>query len=64
MAFFGAFLLRQLGAGSAAQSKVEIALGAALLVGAGAMVLRYVLDRRSGNRRTVTIAQVKVRPVP
>ena len=64
MAFFGAFLLRQLGAGSAAQSKVEIALGVALLVGAGAMVLRYVLDRRSGNRRTATIAQIKVRPVP
>ena len=64
MAFFGAFLLRQLGAGSAAQSKVEIALGVALLVGAGAMVRRYVLDRRSGNRRTATIAQIKVRPVP
>jgi uncharacterized protein len=64
MAFFGAYLLRQFGTGSAAQSKVEIALGAALLVGAGAMVLRYALDRRSGNRRTATIAQVKVRPVP
>jgi uncharacterized membrane protein YfcA len=64
MAFFGAFLLSQLGVGSAAQSKVEIALGAALLVGAGAMVLRYVLDRRSGNRRTAKIAHIKVRPVP
>jgi len=64
MAFFGAFLLSQLGVGSAAQSKVEIALGAALLVGAGAMVLRYVLDRRSGNQRTAMIAHIKVRPVP
>ena len=35
----------------AAQGHVEIALGAALLVGAAAMVLRYVLDRRAGNER-------------
>ena len=31
---------------------MEIALGAALLAGAAAMVLRYVLDRRSGQART------------
>jgi uncharacterized protein len=64
MAFLGAFLLRQLGNDAAAQQKVETALGAALLVGAGAMVLRYVLDRRSGHQRVGTIEQVTVRPVP
>jgi uncharacterized membrane protein YfcA len=30
----------------------------------GAMVLRYVLDRRSGQRRIGTIQHVKVRPLP
>jgi uncharacterized membrane protein YfcA len=47
MAFAGAYLLHLLG-GSAQQGHVEIALGSALLVGAGAMVLRYALDRRAG----------------
>jgi len=64
MAFFGAFLLRQLGSSAAAQQKVEVLLGAALLVGAAAMVLRYVLDRRSGQRRIGKIQHVQVRPVP
>ena len=43
---------------------MEIALGAALLVGAAAMVLRYVLDRRSGRVRTGAIKEVTLRPVP
>ena len=64
MAFLGAFLLRQMGESSADQKNVEIALGAALLIGAAAMVLRYVLDRRSGRPRTGKIAEVAVRPVP
>jgi uncharacterized membrane protein YfcA len=63
MAFFGAFLLRQLGNGDAAQKHVEIALGAALLVGAAAMVLRYILDRRSGQKRLQTAHEIRVRPV-
>src|ERR1700729_2601646 len=62
-AFLGAYLLHLLG-GSAAQSNVEIALGAALLVGAGAMVLRYVLDRRSGNQRQAALGDVVGRPLP
>src|SRR5215472_17307753 len=49
MALLGAFLLREMGGSQAAQQNVEIALGAALLLGAAAMVLRYVLDRRSGR---------------
>ena len=64
MAFLGAFLLRQMGDSTASQQNVEMALGAALLVGAAAMVLRYVLDRRSGRVRTGAIKEVTLRPVP
>jgi uncharacterized membrane protein YfcA len=64
MAFVGAFLLHELGNSSSAQKKVEIVLGCALLVGAAAMVLRYVLDRKSGNPRIGTVKEVKVRPIP
>jgi uncharacterized protein len=65
MAFLGSFLLKQLGGESdAAQTNVELALGTALLIGAGAMVLRYVLDRRSGNQRLATISELKVKPIP
>src|ERR1700684_251819 len=42
MAFLGAYLLHLLGDGSTAQANIERALGAALLIGAAAMVLRYV----------------------
>ncbi len=63
MAFLGAYLLKQLGDTSASQKNVEILLGAALLAGAAAMVLRFVLDRKSGPR-TAGIAEVRIRPVP
>ncbi len=63
MAFLGAFILREM-ASKAGQQNVEIALGAALLAGAAAMVLRYLLDRRSGLVRTAQIAEVTIRPVP
>jgi uncharacterized membrane protein YfcA len=58
-AFLGAWLLRELH--SAAD--VETALGAALLAGAAAMVLRALLDRRSGPR-TERVRQITVRPLP
>jgi uncharacterized protein len=64
MAFAGAYLLSLFGDGSAAQDRVEIALGAALLIGAGAMVLRYILDRRSGNERRAAVGEIALRPVP
>ena len=64
MAFLGAYLLREMGNSSADAKNIEIALGAALLIGAAAMVLRYVLDRRSSRPRTGKIAEVIVRPVP
>jgi uncharacterized protein len=63
-AFAGAYLLHLLGGGSAEQKHVEIALGAALLVGAAAMVLRYVLDRRAGNERRAAVADITCRPLP
>src|SRR5262249_20399449 len=65
MAFLGTYLLHLLGTNSdSAQKNVEYALGAALLIGAAAMILRYVLDRRSGQQRTVTAKQLTIRPVP
>src|SRR6266571_9567722 len=64
MAFLGAFILHEMGNGTADQDTVKIALGSALLVGAAAMVFRYVLDQRSGQARTSMIAEVAIRPVP
>ena len=63
-AFLGAYLLHVLGNAKSAQHHIEVALGVALLVGAGAMALRFVLDRRTGNRRTATAAELTPRPVP
>jgi uncharacterized membrane protein YfcA len=64
MAFVGAYLLHLLGGSSAQQQHVEVALGVALLVGAAAMVFRYILDRRSGNQRVGIVHKITVRPVP
>ena len=64
MAFLGAYLLHLFGSATAAQTNVERALGAALLVGAAAMVLRYVLDRRGDNVRYAGVGELRVRPVP
>ena len=63
-AFFGAYALHLMGSSKPAQNNVEIALGAALLLGAGAMVLRYVLDRRTGQRRQGMVHELVVRPLP
>ena len=63
-AFLGAYLLHVMGHAKAAQSNIETALGAALLVGAGAMVLRYYLDRRGGHGRTGAIHEILPRPIP
>jgi uncharacterized membrane protein YfcA len=64
MAFLGTYLLHLLGRSSAAPTRVEQALGAALLTGAAAMVIRYVLDRRSGQDRSAAIRELVVRPLP
>jgi uncharacterized protein len=63
MAFAGAYLLHLMGHSKSAQQKVEVVLGVALLVGAAAMVLRYVLDRRTGSRRLGTVDNVVPRPL-
>jgi uncharacterized membrane protein YfcA len=64
MALVGAYLLHLMGNSKTAQQKIEVALGVALLVGATAMVLRFVLDRRGGERRTGKVHEVIARPLP
>jgi uncharacterized membrane protein YfcA len=61
-AFLGAWILKQLGNAPSDQTNIERFLGAALLLGSAAMVVRAVLDRRSGNARTAQIGDVV--PVP
>jgi uncharacterized membrane protein YfcA len=63
-AFLGTYVLHLLGHAKSAQHKVEVALGVALLVGAGAMAVRFVLDRRTGQRRTGFVHDVAARPLP
>jgi uncharacterized protein len=60
MAFLGAYL----GNSKSIQSHVEVALGVALLTGAAAMVLRYLLDRRAGTTRDAAVHEVAPRPIP
>ncbi len=64
MAFLGAYLLHLLGHSSAAEHGIQMALGAALLVGALAMVLRLAIDRRNGGERRAVVHDVVVRPLP
>lgn len=63
MAFLGAYILHLLSHAAAAQNNIEKALGAALLVGAAAMVVRFVLDRRQGNTRRGVVHDLPTRPV-
>ncbi|HTX01454.1 MAG TPA: sulfite exporter TauE/SafE family protein, partial [Acidimicrobiales bacterium] len=63
-AFLGAYLLHLLGNSKGAQTRVEIALGAALLAGAAAMVLRGLLDRRAGRARAAKVGELELRPLP
>jgi uncharacterized membrane protein YfcA len=62
MAFLGAYLLHLFGHAKTAEQNVQIALGAALLVGAGAMILRFVLDRRRGQTRQGVVHDLTIRP--
>ena len=63
-AFLGAYLLHVLGNSKSAQTHIETVLGIALLIGASAMVLRFVLDRRSGQNRLGVVHDLKPRPLP
>ncbi len=62
-AFLGAYLLHVLGDAKSAQKHIETALGIALLVGAGAMVLRFALDRRAGQNRRAIVHEVEPKPL-
>src|SRR5271155_1379299 len=64
MAFLGAYLLHLMGNAKASQTNIEKALGAALLIGAAAMVIRFLLDRRAGHERKLVVHDLVVRPVP
>jgi len=63
-AFAGSYLLHRMGHTSDAEHKVQIALGAALLLGAGAMLARAALDARSGQKRGATALEIVARPGP
>jgi uncharacterized membrane protein YfcA len=64
MAFLGAYLLHVLGGASSAPTHVEQALGAALLTGAAAMVVRWALDVRGGKDRGAALRDLVVKPLP
>jgi uncharacterized protein len=63
-AFLGAYLLHLLGNSKSAQDHVETVLGVALLVGASAMALRFVLDRHTGQARLGVVHDLRPRPLP
>jgi uncharacterized protein len=63
-ALLGAYFLHLMGDTKSAQDNIERVLGSALLIGAMAIVLRYALDRRSGEGRDATIHQIVPRPLP
>jgi hypothetical protein len=63
-AFLGAYLLHVMGNAKSAQQNIEVVLGAALLLGAAAMVLRYVLDRHAGESRKGVVHELIARPLP
>ncbi len=62
-ALIGSYVLHLLGNSKGAEDNIEIVLGAALLVGAAAMVVRAMLDRRSGQQRRGLIGDLEVRPL-
>jgi uncharacterized protein len=64
MAFLGAYLLHLMGNSKSAQTNIETVLGAALLLGAAAMVLRYYLDTRAGHERVGHIHDIVAKPLP
>ena len=61
-AFFGAFLLDQLGNGEAVQDRIKLLLGVALMLAASSMVLRRYLNR--GRLDVAGDVPVVVRPLP
>ncbi len=62
-AILGSYLLSVMGGSKSDIKHIELILGAALLIGAAAMALRYVLDRRSGDAREGEINEIAPRPL-
>jgi uncharacterized membrane protein YfcA len=62
-AFLGAYILHLLGNSKSDQENIEILLGAALLVGAAAMVLRSFLDRRNARPRVAAVQDLEIKPL-
>jgi uncharacterized membrane protein YfcA len=62
-AILGSYVLHLMGDSSGAVTNIERILGSALLAGAAAMVLRYALDRRSGDERDATVHEIVPRPI-
>ena len=62
-ALLGAYLLHLFGDSKAAQQQVEVALGAALLLGTGAMLLRLLMDRRRTGPRAGAVHEIRPRPL-
>ena len=62
-AFFGTFLLHELGNSKSSQVGVQHFLGVALLCGAAAMIIRAVIDHRRGSPRSGRIEEIQIRPV-
>ncbi|HVX22863.1 MAG TPA: sulfite exporter TauE/SafE family protein [Acidimicrobiales bacterium] len=61
-ALLGALLLKALGTGPDAETRIEIVLGTALLLGAASMALRTVTRRGHGGLLPAT--ELELRPVP
>jgi uncharacterized membrane protein YfcA len=62
-AFLGTYILSLIGTSTSAEDDVQRALGAALLLGAAAMVLRQILDRRYDRHRDAAVHELTVRPL-
>jgi hypothetical protein len=62
-AFVGAYLLHVTGDSSSAETNIERFLGIALLVGAAAMALRFVIDHRGGTLRNAIVSEIQPRPL-
>jgi uncharacterized membrane protein YfcA len=62
-ALLGSYILHLMGGSKSAQTNIERVLGAALLLGAAAMLLRYVLDRRGGHERSGVVHGITPRPL-
>ncbi len=64
MAFLGTYLLHVMGHTKTSEQKIEVILGAALLIGAFAMVVRFFIDRSHAPEHHLHVRELVVRPIP